>query len=110
MKRTILAVGAAAGIAAVSLIATAGTASATTTTTTSSNGQITRATGVHNAPSRQAPAIKTLAAGAPIDAWCFVPGGKDGNEIWFRIDTGTPGGGWVPRDVTIGVPTNLPGC
>jgi hypothetical protein len=108
MKRTILAAGAAVGIAAVSLIATAGTASAATTTT--SNGQITRTTGVHNAPSRQAPAITTLAAGTAINAWCFVPSGQDGNEIWFRIDTGTPGGGWVPRDVTIGVPTNLPGC
>ena len=108
MKRTILAAGAAVALATVSLGVTAGAASAPTSW---GNSQITHTTGVHNAPSRQAPAITTLNAGSTVHALCFIPDGDkvDNNTIWFRIavDSRT---GWVPKTVIGGVPSNLPGC
>lgn len=108
MKRTILAAGAAVALATVGLGVTAGTASANTGW---GNSQITQTTGVHNAPSRLAPAVTTRTAGSSVQALCFIPNGQevDGNTIWFRIavDSRT---GWVPKTVIGGVPTNLPGC
>lgn len=113
MKRTILAAGAAVALATVSLgVALAVPASASTSGSTGwGNSNITQATGVHNAPSRQAPAITTLNPGASVEALCFIPDGEkvDGNEFWFRvaIDSRT---GWVPKSVIGGVPQNIPGC
>ena len=108
MKRTILTAGAAVALAAVSLGVTASAASASTSW---GNSHITQATGVHNAPSRQAPAVTTLNAGSNVQALCFIPDGDkvDGNTFWFRIavDSRT---GWVPKAVIGGVPSNLPGC
>ena len=54
---------------------------------------------------------KVLAAGTPVAALCMVPDGSEegGNTTWFRIATGQPGGGWVPRVVMGGVP-DLPRC
>ncbi len=113
MKRTILAAGAAVALATVSLgVAAAVPASASTTGSTDwGNSTITRSTGVHNAPFRQAPAVTTLNAGASVQALCFIPDGDEveGNTFWFRVavDSRT---GWVPKAVVGGVPQNLPGC
>ncbi|HEY5846319.1 MAG TPA: SH3 domain-containing protein [Microlunatus sp.] len=111
MKRTILTAGAAVALATVGLGVTAGAASANTSTSSWGNSQITQTTGVHNAPSRQAPAVTTLNAGSSVQALCFIPDGDkvDGNTIWFRVavDSRT---GWVPKAVIGGVPSNLPGC
>ena len=109
MKRTILAAGAAVALAAVSLGVTASAASATTTGW--GNSHITQNTGVHNAPSREAPTITTRTPGSSVQALCFIPDGEkvDGNTFWFRVavDSRT---GWVPKSVIGGVPTDLPGC
>ena len=112
MKNTILAAGGAVALAAVSLGVTAGEAPASTNASTGwGNSQITRSTGVHNAPDRRAPAITTLNAGSSVQALCFLPDGEkvEGNTFWFRIavDSRT---GWVPSAVIGGVPQNLPGC
>jgi hypothetical protein len=115
MISKIFTAGAAVAVAAASLGLTAGAASATTSAAPSGtdwgNSQISRPTGVHNAPSRQAPAITTLQPGSSVQALCFITDGEpvEGNEFWFRvaIDSRT---GWVPKAVIGGVPQELPGC
>jgi hypothetical protein len=112
MKRNILAIGAAASVAAVSFVGLAATpASAATTTAITPNSFISANTGLHNAPSTQAPAVKTVAAGTPVYAMCFNPKGEkiDGNENWFRIAVDEQTRGWVPRAAIGGVPA-LPQC
>jgi Bacterial SH3 domain len=115
MKRMIIAAGAAVAVGAASLGMTAGVATASTTASTSTSGwgnsYLSRTTAIHNAPSRQAPAITTLSAGSSVQALCFIDNGEqvEGNEFWFRvaIDSRT---GWVPKAVLGGVPTGTPGC
>jgi hypothetical protein len=111
MKRNILALGSAAGMAAVGLVAVAAApASAATTNQDKANAFISATTGLHNAPSTQAPAAKTLDAGKAVWALCFVPNGEkvQGNTIWFRISA-DDNRGWVPRAAIGGVPA-LPQC
>jgi Bacterial SH3 domain len=111
MKRMIIAAGAAVALGAASLGMTAGVATASTGTIGWGNSYLSRTTAIHNAPSRQAPAITTLSAGSSVQALCFIDNGEqvEGNEFWFRvaIDSRT---GWVPKAVLGGVPTNTPGC
>ena len=112
MKRNMLAIGAAASVAAVSLIGVAAApASASTTTAINPNSFISAPTGLHNAPSTQAPAVKTIAAGTPVYAMCFVPDGESykGNTNWFRIAVDDHTRGWVPRAAIGGMPA-LPHC
>lgn len=116
MKRTILAAGAATVLAGATLLGTTlatttGATAATSSTTPPLNAYVSYPTGVHNAPSLQAPASKTLSAGTRVAALCMVPNGSevDGNTTWFRIATDEAGGGWVPRSVLGGVP-DLPNC
>ena len=110
MKRNILALGSAAGLAAVALVAVAPTAAIAATTQTQANAFISAPTGLHNAPSTQAPAAKTLAAGKAVYALCFVPNGEEvqGNTNWFRISADDIRG-WVPRAAIGGMPA-LPQC
>lgn len=111
MKRNILAIGTAAGVAAVSLLAlSAAPASASVSTTATPNSFISAPTGLHNAPSTKAPAIVTLEAGKPVQALCFIPDGEnyEGNSNWFRISVDDKRG-WVPKDAIGGVPS-LPRC
>lgn len=108
MNRTILTAGAALAMATVGLGVTESAASASTGW---GNSEITQSTGIHNAPSREAPAITTRTAGSRVQALCFISDGEkvDGNEFWFRVavDSRT---GWVPKAVIGGVPDSLPGC
>ncbi len=113
MKRNIFALGAAAGVAAVSVVSLAATpATAAITTAIKPNSFISADTGLHNAPSTLAPAERTLAAGTPVQALCFeVKKGQeiDGNKHWFKIAVDDSTRGWVHRAVIGGVPA-LPQC
>jgi uncharacterized protein YraI len=112
MKRNILAIATAAGVAAVTLLAVSATPASASSSdaTTTANSFISAPTGLHNAPSTQAPAIVTLEAGKPVQALCFIPDGETykGNSNWFRISVDDKRG-WVPRDAIGGMPA-LPRC
>ena len=113
MKRNILGIATAASVAAVSLVAVAAapaSASASVTVSATPNSFISAPTGLHNAPSTQAPAAVTLEAGTPVYALCFIPDGEKykGNSNWFRISVDDKRG-WVPRDAIGGMPA-LPRC
>jgi hypothetical protein len=111
MKRTTLALAATAGIAAVSIVGLAASPASASTTAIKPNSFISANSGLHNAPSRQAPAVKTVSAGTPVYAFCFVPDGENvnGNSNWFRIAVDENTRGWVPRAAIGGVPA-LPQC
>ena len=78
MKRDILGIATAASVAAVSLVAVAAAPASASSVTVSGtpNSFISAPTGLHNAPSTQAPAAVTLEAGTPVYALCFIPDGE----------------------------------
>ncbi len=112
MKRNLLALVATAGVAALGSVGLAATpAAASTTAAIKPNSFISANTGLHNAPSTLAPAVRTVAAGTAVYAMCFDPNGQkiDGNANWFRIAVDETTRGWVPRAAIGGMPA-LPQC
>jgi multidrug efflux pump subunit AcrA (membrane-fusion protein) len=87
IKRFALA-GAAVGVAAVGVLAMAGSASAS-----APSGVITQPTTSYSSPSNQSAPVRSLAQGTPVQAICFTEGQtlKD-NHYWFRVvDDGSTG-------------------
>ena len=111
MKRTFGVLAATATVAAVSFVGLAAAPATAATNAFTPNSFISANTGLHNAPSTQAPAAKTVAAGTPVYAICFVPDGQrvEGNTNWFRVAVDDHTRGWVPRAAIGGMPA-LPHC
>jgi hypothetical protein len=96
--------GAAVGVAAVGVLAFAGSAAASAPT-----GVITQPTTSYSSPSNQSSAVKSLSPGTQVQAVCFTEGQTlHDNHYWFRvIDDGSSG--YVHRSA-ISVTPDLKHC